>query len=59
MKKDLTKLFIEILKNLENTNYDEINLIDVKMNTQKVRKIHSKDSKGNPDKYKMEIKTSI
>ena len=58
-EKRLNQIIYRNIKNLENTNYDEINLIDVKMKTEKVRKIHSKDSKGNPDKYKMEIKSNL
>ena len=58
-EKRLNQIIYRNIKNLENTNYDEINLIDVKMNTQKIKKIHSKDSKGNPDKYKMEIKSNL
>ena len=33
--------------------------MSLKINTQKTKKIHSKDAKGDPNKYKMEIQTSL
>ncbi len=55
----LNQIILRNIENLENKNSNDIKFIDLKMNTQKIKKIHSKDSKGNPSKYKIEIKTVL
>ena len=46
-------------KSLENPNAENILFLSLKINTKKIKRIHSKDAKGNPNKYKMEIKTTL
>ena len=54
-----TRIRLRNIENLENKNSNDIKFIDLKINTQKIKKIHSKDSKGDPNKYKIEIKTVL
>jgi|TARA_B100001540_G_scaffold271667_1_gene255540 hypothetical protein len=55
----LNEIILRNIENLENKNSNDIKFIDLKINTQKIKKIHSKDSKGDPNKYKIEIKTVL
>ena len=55
----LNQIILRNIENLENKNSNDIKFIDLKINTQKIKKIHSKDSKGDPNKYKIEIKTVL
>ena len=58
-EKRLNQILYRNIKSLENENAENILLLSLKINTQKTRKIHSKDAKGDPNKYKMEIQTSL
>ena len=51
--------FNQNIKSLENENAENIIFLSLKINTQKTKKIYSKDAKGTPNKYKMEIPTSL
>ena len=58
-EKRLNQIIYRNIKSLESPNAENILLLSLKINTQKIKKIHSKDAKGNPNKYKMEIKTTL
>ena len=58
-EKRLNQILYRNIKSLENENAENILFLSLKINTQKTKKIHSKDAKGNPNKYKMEIQTSL
>ena len=58
-EKRLNQILYRNIKSLENENAENILFLSLKINTQKTKKIHSKDVKGNPSKYKMEIKTTL
>tara|TARA_S200000501_G_C20804420_1_gene735487 strand:+ start:100 stop:558 length:459 start_codon:yes stop_codon:yes gene_type:complete len=58
-EKRLNQILYRNIKSLENENVENIIFLSLKINTQKTKKIHSKDLKGNPNKYKMEIKTTL
>ena len=58
-EKRLNQILYRNIKSLENENAENILSLSLKINTQKTKKIHSKDAKGNPNKYKMEIQTSL
>ncbi len=58
-EKRLNQILYRNIKSLENENAENILFLSLKINTQKTRKIHSKDAKGDPNKYKMEIQTSL
>ena len=58
-EKRLNQILYRNIKSLENENTENILFLNLKINTQKSKKIHSKDLKGNPNKYKMEIKTTL
>ena len=58
-EKRLNQILYRNIKSLENENAENIIFLNLKINTQKTKKIHSKDAKGDPNKYKMEIQTSL
>ena len=58
-EKRLNQILYRNIKSLENENAENILFLSLKINTQKTKKIHSKDAKGDPNKYKMEIQTSL
>ena len=58
-EKRLNQILYRNIKSLENENAENILFLSLKINTQRNKKIHSKDAKGNPNKYKMEIQTSL
>ena len=58
-EKRLNQILYRNIKSLESPNAENILLLSLKINTQKIKKIHSKDAKGDPNKYKMEIQTSL
>jgi len=58
-EKRLNQILYRNIKSLENENAENILSLSLKINTQKTKKIHSKDTKGDPNKYKMEIQTSL
>ena len=58
-EKRLNQILYKNIKSLENENAENILFMSLKINTQKTKKIHSKDAKGDPNKYKMEIQTSL
>ena len=58
-EKRLNQILYRNIKSLENENAENILFLNLKINTQKTKKIHSKDAKGDPNKYKMEIQTSL
>tara|TARA_S200000501_G_scaffold363993_1_gene395573 strand:+ start:1800 stop:2258 length:459 start_codon:yes stop_codon:yes gene_type:complete len=58
-EKRLNQIIYRNIKSLENPDAENIQLLSLKINTQKIKKIHSKDTKGNPNKYKMEIVTTL
>lgn len=58
-EKRLNQILYRNIKSLENENAENIIFLSLKINTQKTKKILSKDAKGNPNKYKMEIQTSL
>ena len=58
-EKRLNQILYRNIKSLENENAENILSLSLKINTQKTKKIHSKDAKGDPNKYKMEIQTSL
>ena len=58
-EKRLNQILYRNIKSLENENAETILFLSLKINTQKTKKIHSKDAKGDPNKYKMEIQTSL
>ncbi len=58
-EKRLNQILYRNIKSLENENAENIIFLSLKINTQKTKKIYSKDTKGNPNKYKMEIQTSL
>lgn len=58
-EKRLNQILYRNIKSLENENAENILFLSLKINTQKTKKILSKDAKGNPNKYKMEIQTSL
>ena len=58
-EKRLNQILYRNIKSLENENAENIIFLSLKINTQKTKKIHSKDAKGDPNKYKMEIQTSL
>ena len=58
-EKRLNQILYRNIKSLENENAENILFLSLKINTQKAKKIHSKDAKGDPNKYKMEIQTSL
>ena len=58
-EKRLNQIIYRNIKNLENPSAEKVKILSLKLNTQKIKKIHSKDSKGNPNKYKMEIITIL
>ena len=58
-EKRLNQILYRNIKSLENENAENILFLSLKINTQRTKKIHSKDTKGNPNKYKMEIQTSL
>ena len=58
-EKRLNQILYRNIKSLENENAENIIFLSLKINTQKTKKIYSKDAKGNPNKYKMEIQTSL
>ena len=58
-EKRLNQIIYKNIKNLENPDAADVKLLGLKINTQKIKKIHSKDSKGNANKYKMEIKSNL
>ncbi len=58
-EKRLNQIILKNIKNLENPDADNVKILGLKINTQKIKKIHSKDSKGNPNKYKMEIEAKL
>ena len=58
-EKRLNQILYRNIKSLENKNAENILFLSLKINTQKTKKIHSKDTKGDPNKYKMEIQTSL
>ncbi len=58
-EKRLNQILYRNIKSLENENAKNILFLSLKINTQKTKKIHSKDAKGDPNKYKMEIQTSL
>ena len=58
-EKRLNQILYRNIKSLENENAENILFLSLKINTQKTKKIHSKDTKGDPNKYKMEIQTSL
>ena len=58
-EKRLNQILYRNIKILENENAENTIFLSLKINTQKTKKILSKDAKGNPNKYKMEIQTSL
>ena len=58
-EKRLNQILYRNIKSLENENAENILFLSLIIDTQKNKKIHSKDVKGNPNKYKMEIKTTV
>ena len=58
-EKRLNQILYRNIKSLENENAENILFLSLKINTQRTKKIHSKDGKGDPNKYKMEIQTSL
>ena len=58
-EKRLNQIIYKNIKNLENPDATDVRLLGLKINTQKIKKIQSKDSKGNANKYKMEIKSKL
>ena len=58
-EKRLNQILYRNIKSLENENAENILFLSLKIDTQKTKKINSKDAKGNPNKYKMEIKTTV
>ena len=58
-EKRLNQILYRNIKSLENENAENILFLSLKINTQRTKKIHSKDAKGDPNKYKMEIQTSL
>ena len=58
-EKRLNQIIYKNIKNLENPDATDVKLLGLKINTQKIKKIQSKDSKGNANKYKMEIKSKL
>lgn len=58
-EKRLNQILYRNIKSLENENAENIIFLSLIIDTQKTKKIHSKDVKGNPNKYKMEIKTTV
>ena len=58
-EKRLNQIILKNIKNLENPDAADVKLLGLKINTQKIKKIQSKDSKGNANKYKMEIKSDL
>ena len=58
-EKRINQIIYKNIKNLENPNASDVKLLGLKINTQKIKKIQSKDSKGNANKYKLEIKSDL
>ena len=58
-EKRLNQIIYKNIKNLGNSDSQKNKLLNLKIDTQKKRKIHSKDTKGNPNKYKMNIETNV
>tara|TARA_B100000945_G_scaffold106374_1_gene84259 strand:+ start:174 stop:632 length:459 start_codon:yes stop_codon:yes gene_type:complete len=58
-EKRLNQIIYKNIKNLENSDSQDVKFLNLKIYTQKKRKIHSKDSKGNPNKYKLDIETNV
>ena len=58
-EKRLNQILYRNIKSLENENAENIIFLSLIIDTQKTKKIHSKDAKGDPNKYKMEIQTSL
>ena len=58
-EKRINQIIYKNIKNLENPNASDVKLLGLKITTQKIKKIQSKDSKGNANKYKMEIKSKL
>ena len=58
-EKRLNQIIYKNIRNLENSDSQDVKVLNLKIYTQKNRKIHSKDSKGNPNKYKLDIETNL
>ena len=51
-EKRLNQILYRNIKSLENENAENIIFLSLKINTQKTKKIYSKDAKGNPTNIK-------
>ena len=58
-EKRLNQIIYKNIKKLENPEATGVQILGLKINTQKIKKIQSKDSKGNPNQYKMEISSNL